>query len=58
MLQAWARICSSIGDAFIPYLTVVMPPLMRSASIKPDVQISNGIHAYMMASSITDEIHS
>eukprot|EP00698_Gefionella_okellyi_P011181 TRINITY_DN2935_c0_g1_i1.p1 TRINITY_DN2935_c0_g1~~TRINITY_DN2935_c0_g1_i1.p1 ORF type:complete len:1109 (-),score=299.02 TRINITY_DN2935_c0_g1_i1:650-3934(-) len=41
MLQAWARICTCLGDAFIPYLAVVMPPLIRSASIKPDVTIAD-----------------
>ena len=41
MLQAWARICKTLGEEFVPYLPYVMPPLLTSASIKPDVTIRN-----------------
>lgn len=40
MLQAGARLCKCLGEEFIPYLGVVMPPLIRSAQLKPDVNIS------------------
>ncbi|EOA34033.1 hypothetical protein CARUB_v10021533mg [Capsella rubella] len=41
MLQAWARLCKCLGQDFIPYMTVVMPPLLQSAQLKPDVIISS-----------------
>lgn len=40
MLQAGARLCKCLGEEFIPYLGIVMPPLMQSAQLKPDVNIS------------------
>ena len=40
MLQAGARLCKCLGEEFIPYLGIVMPPLMQSAQLKPDVSIS------------------
>ncbi|CAN4087497.1 unnamed protein product [Withania somnifera] len=40
-LQAWARLCSCLGEDFLPYLSVVMPPLLRSAQLKPDIIISS-----------------
>ncbi|XP_019093862.1 PREDICTED: importin-5 [Camelina sativa] len=41
MLQAWARLCKCLGQDFIPYMSVVMPPLLQSAQLKPDVIISS-----------------
>ncbi|KAH9611136.1 hypothetical protein KSS87_023271 [Heliosperma pusillum] len=41
MLQAWARLCKCLGQDFLPYMNVVMPPLLHSAQLKPDVVISN-----------------
>ena len=41
MLQAGARICKSLGEEFLPYLGIVMPPLLASAQLKPDVRITN-----------------
>ena len=41
MLQAGARICKSLGEEFLPYLGIVMPPLLASAQLKPDVRVSN-----------------
>ncbi|KAI4345306.1 hypothetical protein L6164_012442 [Bauhinia variegata] len=40
MLQAWARLCKCLGQDFLPYMEFVMPPLIRSASLKPDVTIT------------------
>ena len=37
--QAWGRIAKALGPDFIPYLSVVMPPLLKSADIKPDVEV-------------------
>eukprot|EP00741_Cyanophora_paradoxa_P006672 tig00001030_g6453.t1 len=39
MLQAWTRICRCLGDDFIPYLQVVMPPLIASAELKPEITV-------------------
>jgi hypothetical protein len=41
MQQAWTRLCKCLGEDFIPYLTVVMPSLLKSAGLKPDVQITD-----------------
>ncbi|KAL8170916.1 hypothetical protein V2J09_022720 [Rumex salicifolius] len=38
--QAWARLCKCLGQDFLPYLSVVMPPLLLSAQLKPDVTIT------------------
>ncbi|CAE6486306.1 unnamed protein product [Rhizoctonia solani] len=37
--QTWSKICQALGDAFVPYLQFVMPPLFKSASIKPDINV-------------------
>ncbi|KAB5590286.1 Ran-binding protein 6 [Ceratobasidium theobromae] len=37
--QTWSKICQALGDVFEPYLQFVMPPLFKSASIKPDINI-------------------
>ncbi|CAE6364489.1 unnamed protein product [Rhizoctonia solani] len=37
--QTWSKICQALGDAFVPYLQYVMPPLFKSASIKPDINV-------------------
>ncbi|GAV78964.1 HEAT domain-containing protein/HEAT_2 domain-containing protein [Cephalotus follicularis] len=41
MLQAWARLCKCLGQDFLPYMNVVMPPLLQSAQLKPDVIITS-----------------
>ncbi|KAI4340588.1 hypothetical protein MLD38_025407 [Melastoma candidum] len=41
MLQAWARLCKCLGQDFLPYMSVVMPPLIQSAQLKPDVTITS-----------------
>ncbi|CAA6659084.1 unnamed protein product [Spirodela intermedia] len=41
MLQAWARLCKCLGKDFLPYMSVVMPPLLQSAQLKPDVTITS-----------------
>lgn len=40
LLQSWARICRCLGQDFVPYLPAVMPPLLASAKIAPDVKVS------------------
>lgn len=39
--QAWARLCKCLGQEFLPYMSIVMPPLLNSAQIKPDVTITD-----------------
>lgn len=39
--QAWARLCKCLGQDFLPYMSVVMPPLLQSAQLKPDVTITS-----------------
>ncbi|GAB2266827.1 Importin-5 [Dionaea muscipula] len=41
MLQAWARLCKCLGQDFLPYMQFVMPPLLLSAQLKPDVTITS-----------------
>jgi importin-5 len=40
-LQAGARICKALGPEFLPYMEIVMPPLLQSAQLKPDVNITD-----------------
>ena len=37
LLSAWARVCKILGADFAPYLETVLPPLIKSAQLKPDV---------------------
>lgn len=39
MLQAGARLCKCLGPEFLPYLSIVMPPLLKSAQLEPDVKV-------------------
>lgn len=39
LLSAWARICKVLGSDFLPFMPVVMPPLMVSAKLKPDFAV-------------------
>jgi hypothetical protein len=41
MLQAGARLCKALGAEFVPYLSVVMPPLLRAAAQEPDVRVDD-----------------
>ncbi|KAI8476174.1 MAG: armadillo-type protein [Monoraphidium minutum] len=41
MLQAGARLCKALGPEFLPYLGVVMPPLLKTAALEPDVKITD-----------------
>ncbi|GFH17488.1 importin N-terminal domain-containing protein, partial [Haematococcus lacustris] len=38
MLQAGARLCKCLGQEFVPYLPVVMPPLLKSAAMEADIK--------------------
>lgn len=37
--QAGARICKTLGQDFLPYMPLVMPPLLAAAQLKPDVVV-------------------
>lgn len=39
--QAWARLCKCLGQDFLPYMGFVMPRLLQSAQLKPDVTITS-----------------
>ena len=39
MISAWARICKILGGGFAPYLPMVMAPVMKTASMKPEVAL-------------------
>jgi hypothetical protein len=39
MISAWARICKILGPGFARYLPVVMGPVMKTASMKPEVTL-------------------
>lgn len=39
LVQAWGRLCRTIGHDFLPYLDGVMPPLLQSAKARADCQL-------------------
>ncbi|XP_071481332.1 importin-5-like [Diadema antillarum] len=39
MISAWARMCKLLGPSFQSYLPVVMGPLLKTASLKPEVAL-------------------
>lgn len=39
LLQAWGRVAKALKHDFIPYLGLVMPPLMQSALLKVDTEV-------------------
>ncbi len=40
-LQAGARLCKCLKDEFVPYLPIVMPLLLKSALVEPDIKVSD-----------------
>lgn len=48
MISAWARMCKILGKEFQQYLPVVMGPLMKTASIKPEVALLDSKSALQM----------
>uniref|UniRef100_A0A1I7X5S4 Importin subunit beta-4 n=1 Tax=Heterorhabditis bacteriophora TaxID=37862 RepID=A0A1I7X5S4_HETBA len=38
MISSWTRICKVLGPDFAPFLPMVMDPVLRAASYKPDVE--------------------
>lgn len=43
MISAWARMCKIFGTEFTQYLPLVMPSVMKAASIKPEVAVIDGL---------------
>ncbi|CAI9302455.1 unnamed protein product [Lactuca saligna] len=39
--HAWARLYKCLGQDFLPYMNVVMPPLLHFIQLKPDVTITS-----------------
>ncbi|KAK5130814.1 hypothetical protein LTR08_001648 [Meristemomyces frigidus] len=39
LLHCWGRMCRVLGQDFVPYLEAVMPPLMKLAQAKADIQL-------------------
>ncbi|XP_076324305.1 importin-5-like isoform X2 [Tachypleus tridentatus] len=39
MISAWARICKILGKQFEPYLPCVMGPVLKAASLKPEIAL-------------------
>ena len=39
LISAWERICKILGKEFVKFLPLVMEPVMRTASIKPEVAV-------------------
>lgn len=37
--QGWGRICRTIGNDFLPYLPIVLPPLLASAKAAQDISL-------------------
>jgi hypothetical protein len=37
LLSAWARVCKVMGSDFAPYLEIVLPPLLKSAEMQPEL---------------------
>lgn len=41
MLQACGRICKCLGEQFEPYLPFVIPPLLKSAQVDPELHVTD-----------------
>lgn len=43
MISAWARMCKIMGKEFEQYLPLVMGPVLKAASLKPEVALVDGM---------------
>eukprot|EP00456_Euglypha_rotunda_P018113 TRINITY_DN16364_c0_g1_i8.p1 TRINITY_DN16364_c0_g1~~TRINITY_DN16364_c0_g1_i8.p1 ORF type:complete len:360 (-),score=51.03 TRINITY_DN16364_c0_g1_i8:11-1090(-) len=50
LVQALARICQCMGQAFVPYLKFTIPPLLKSASISDACVMDDGIEGSDLSS--------
>jgi hypothetical protein len=39
LIATWAKVCQAMGEEFEPYLPVVMPSLLTTASAKADISV-------------------
>jgi importin-5 len=39
LIATWAKVCQAMGPEFEPYLPVVMPALLTTASAKADISV-------------------
>lgn len=46
MQQAWARLCKALGKEFVPYLSALVPSLLASAQLPPDLKIMKETDSY------------
>ena len=37
LMSTWAKVCQALGSSFEPYLSFVMPLILKSASVKADI---------------------
>ena len=51
MISAWARMCKIFGTEFTQYLPLVMPSVMKAASIKPEVAVIDGLFYHFLDTS-------
>jgi len=55
MISAWARMCKIMGKDFEQYLPLVMGPVLKAASLKPEVALLDGDD--MKVCSLDDVLH-
>ncbi|GMH40252.1 hypothetical protein BSKO_08156 [Bryopsis sp. KO-2023] len=41
MMQVGVRLCKCLGHEFLPYMGIVMPPLLKAAAQDPDVKVKS-----------------
>ena len=46
MISSWARMCKILGKDFEKYLPVVMGPVLKTASFKPEIAVVDGNNVY------------
>ena len=39
LIGTWAKVCQAMGPSFEPYLPIVMPTLLDTAGVKPDISV-------------------
>ena len=48
MISSWARMCKILGKDFEKYLPVVMGPVLKTASFKPEIAVVDGEENYYL----------
>ncbi|KAG6856072.1 hypothetical protein H0H87_007683 [Tephrocybe sp. NHM501043] len=51
LIATWAKVCQAMGPEFEPYLHLVVPNLLQTASAKPDVSVYDDADADTLKSS-------